>query len=108
MTTDDREQHEEKILIHVDPDIADLIPGYLEKRREDIAAMLTALERGDFETVRILGHSMKGSGGGYGFDAISDIGAGLEQAAKIKHSHEIREQVSALSSYLDRVEVSDE
>jgi HPt (histidine-containing phosphotransfer) domain-containing protein len=108
MTTDGPEQQEGKIPIHVDPDLADLIQGFLEKRRKDTAAMLAALDRSDFETVRILGHSMKGAGGGYGFDAISEIGTALEQAAKGNNSEEIRKQVSDLCSYLDRVEVIDE
>ena len=94
-----------KIIIHVDPDIAELIPGFLENRRKDIAAMLDAMQRGDFESVRILGHSMKGAGGGYGFDAITEIGAALEQAAKQRNAVEIRNRVHELSRYLERVEV---
>ena len=94
-----------KILVRVDPDLADLIPGFLDNRRKDITAMRKALERGDFETVRTLGHSMKGSGGGYGFDAVTDIGAALEQAATGKNSDEIRLRVDDLSVYLDHVEV---
>jgi HPt (histidine-containing phosphotransfer) domain-containing protein len=108
MTTDGREQQEGKIPIHVDPDLSDLIQGFLDKRRKDTVALLTALDGGEFETVRILGHSMKGAGGGYGFDAISEIGAALEQAAKSNNSEEIRKQVSDLCNYLDRVEVMDE
>ena len=96
----------EKIRIHVDPDIADLIPGFLENRRKDITAMQAALEQGDFETVRVLGHSMKGAGGGYGFDAITDIGAALEQAAKDRNRESIGKSLRDLSSYLDRVEVA--
>ena len=94
-----------KILVRVDPDLADLIPGFLENRRKDITAMQGALQQGDFETVRVLGHSMNGAGGGYGFDAITDIGAALEQAAKGGNSDEIRLRLGDLSAYLDRVEV---
>ena len=67
--------------------------------------MQAALEGGDFETVRVLGHSMKGAGGGYGFDAITDIGAALEQTAKDKNPGAIRTSLDELSSFLDRVEV---
>ena len=94
-----------KIIIHVDPDIAELIPGFLQNRRKDIAAMLDAVQRGEFESVRVLGHSMKGDGGGYGFDAITEIGAALEQAAKQRNAVEIRDRVHELSRYLDQVEV---
>jgi HPt (histidine-containing phosphotransfer) domain-containing protein len=67
-----------------------------------------ALERGDFENVRILGHNMKGSGGGYGFDRISEIGASLEEAAKRGGGDEIRAQCSQLVHYLDHVTVDTE
>jgi HPt (histidine-containing phosphotransfer) domain-containing protein len=105
MTTKGGMHREDKILVRVYPEIAELIPGFLENRRKDIAAMLDAVQRGDFETVRVLGHGMNGSGGGYGFDAITEIGAALEQAAKQRNAAEIRERVNELSRYLDRVEV---
>jgi len=61
------------IRIRVDAEIAALVPGFLENRRKDVTLVLQAVDQGDFETARVLGHSMKGSGGGYGFDAITDI-----------------------------------
>ena len=48
---------------------------------------------------------MKGAGGGYGFDAITDIGAALEEAAKDNHHEKALRGVSDLVAYLDRVEV---
>jgi HPt (histidine-containing phosphotransfer) domain-containing protein len=97
--------HGDTIRIRADPDLADLIPGFLDNRRKDITTMGEALERGDFNTVRLLGHSMKGAGGGYGFDAITDIGAVLEQAAQDRNPDAIRQGLRDLSSYLARVEV---
>src|SRR4030042_2427900 len=96
-------KQEGKIIVHVDPDIADLIPGFLENRRKDIKTIAEALTQGDFETIQILGHSMKGAGGSYGFDAITDIGKSLEQAAMAKDSGGIKQMVQELSAYLDRV-----
>ena len=55
--------------------------------------------------MRLLGHSMKGAGGGYGFDAITDIGAALEEAAKDNNPGKALRGVSDLVAYLDRVEV---
>lgn len=92
-----------KILVRVDAEIKDLVPRFLENRRKDIQSMQAALERGDFETIRVLGHSMKGAGGGYGFDPISQIGRSLECFAKEADSGQIRKQMDDLSSYLDRV-----
>jgi signal transduction histidine kinase/CheY-like chemotaxis protein len=93
------------ILVHANPKIADLVPEFLQNRRQDVIAMLYALERDDFATVESLGHGMKGAGGSWGFQAITDIGAALEQAAESADSHASRKWVGELSQYLDRVEV---
>jgi HPt (histidine-containing phosphotransfer) domain-containing protein len=95
----------EKIIVSIDADLEDLIPGYLENRREDCQATLQALERGDYETIRVLGHTMKGTGGGYGFDAITEMGKTLEEAAKRNEPAVIRQTVSDLAHYLQAVEI---
>ena len=105
MTQHSALKQDEKIIVHVDPEIADLIPGFLENRRKDIKAMDEALKQGDFETIEVLGHSMKGAGGSYGFDAITDIGKSLEQAAKDNDAEVIQRSVQELAAYLARVEV---
>ena len=91
--------------MRADPRFVDLIPGFLQNRRQDVVAMLDALDRGDFETVHRLGHGMKGAGGSWGFQAITEIGAALEQAAESADTDASRKWVGELSGYLDRVEV---
>ncbi len=93
------------IRVPANPLVADLIPGFLLNRREDVAAMLDALNTGDFEIVASLGHGMKGAGGSWGFQAITDIGGALELAANSADTDMSRKWVGELSSYLDRVEV---
>lgn len=95
----------EKLVIHADPEIADLIPKFLDNRQKDIDMIESALEKNDFETIRILGHSMKGAGGGYGFDGVTEIGKNLEEAAKEADSNKIRNGVHELAEYLRKVEV---
>ncbi|MEA2624148.1 MAG: hypothetical protein QOD06_193 [Candidatus Binatota bacterium] len=94
-----------RIVIKVDPELQDLIPGFLENRRNDLKAIRTALDQGDFDTIRYLGHGMKGMGGGYGFEQITHIGGSLERAAIGKQSQIIERDAEQLSSYLDRIEV---
>ena len=98
-------QYDNKIVVHVDPDIEDLIPGFLENRQKDINVIKESLESSDYDTIERLGHTMKGSGGGYGFDEITEIGFKIENAAKEKNADEILRQVHDLSDYLGRVEV---
>ena len=105
MTQDSLAQSNGKVIVRVDSDIEELIPGFLENRWADVGTINAGLEQGDFDIIRILGHDMKASGGGYGFDPITDIGVGLEQAAKDRKQEEIRRLVGDLISYLERVEV---
>ncbi|WP_459863257.1 Hpt domain-containing protein [Endothiovibrio diazotrophicus] len=97
---------DDKIVVVVDADLEDIVPGYLENRRKDIVEIGAAVEAGDFESIRVLGHRMKGSGGGYGFDHITDIGFALETAAKGSDAEAIRTQIDDLRDYLARVEVT--
>jgi PAS domain S-box-containing protein len=100
-----RSSRPDAIFVRTDPKIADLIPGFLQNRRQDVIAMLDALDRGDFATVESLGHGMKGAGSSWGFEAITDIGAALEQAAESADTDTARKCVGELTGYLDRVEL---
>nr|CRH06259.1 Conserved protein of unknown function. Containing Hpt domain [Candidatus Magnetococcus massalia] len=94
------------IPVVIDQDLEDIVPGYLENRQKDIKDLNKALEEGDFQTASVLGHRMKGSGAGYGFDEITEIGKTIELAAKASDSSAIAEGVSRLVDYLERVEIS--
>lgn len=95
----------EPIIVKIDPDIEDLIPGFLENRKADINKLRALTEAGDYTDIRIIGHSMKGAGGGYGFDAITEIGDVIERAALASDDATIKEQTSILEDYLSRVEL---
>ena len=96
---------QKKIVVKIDADLEELVPEYLENREEDVKSISELLEKDDFEKVRIIGHSMKGSGGGYGFDRISEIGKIIEDSSKEKNGNEIKKAVEELSQYLRNVEV---
>ncbi len=94
------------ICVEVDEDIRDLVDGFLENRHRDVRRLSESIEAGDFETVRVLGHNMKGVGRNYGFDQISEIGAALEQAGKSLARAEAVKRTRELEDFLDRVEVA--
>lgn len=96
---------QDKIIVHGDPDLQELIPGFLENRRKDLAALSAAVERGDFPAIQAVGHRIKGDGGGYGFAGLSAIGGALERAAQDRNQEAVRGRVAELASYLSRVEV---
>ncbi len=82
-----------------------VVGGYLEKRRGDVAKLREALEHGDYATIRTLGHQMAGTGGGYGFDPITDIGSALEDSAIAIDADRIRTSIEDLDRYLNAVQV---
>ena len=95
----------EQIIVHGDPDLEDLIPGFLEHRLMEAKQILDFLESKDFESIGQRGHSLKGLGGGYGFDEITRIGSLIEQAANRQDVDEVRNQVAQLQKYINCVEV---
>ncbi|MBF0449104.1 MAG: Hpt domain-containing protein [Magnetococcales bacterium] len=95
----------ERITVMVDQDLEDILPGYLKNRHKDLVAIPKALKEGDFNLIRTLGHRMKGSGSGYGFARISEIGENLEEAAKNSESERVATLNSELELYLDSVDI---
>jgi PAS domain S-box-containing protein len=77
-----------------------LIPGFLKKRAGDVPALRSALEQGDVERLRTIGHKMHGSGAAYGFRQMSAIGADIEAAAKTGDMDQVRRSIVALETVL--------
>jgi CheY-like chemotaxis protein len=96
----------ETTAVKVDKDLEDLIPGYLEKRLVDVSSIRDAAGSGNFEAIRVLGHTMKGSGGGYGFDRITEIGRQIEDAAKQGDKDECLRRADELASYLTHLTIT--
>ncbi|MEM7541554.1 MAG: Hpt domain-containing protein [Pseudomonadota bacterium] len=96
---------QEKIVVQIDPDIIELIPGFLDNRKNDVTRIRDLLAAKDFAQIKLLGHSMKGAGGGYGFDEITSIGAVIESAADAEDSGGISDGADRLEKYLSQIEV---
>ena len=94
-----------EIVVHVDPDLEAIVPGFLANRQRDLKTIESCLEKRDFGTVRLLGHRMKGDGGGYGFDQISTIGHHLEEAALAQDVERVQHHHQILLDFLGRVSV---
>ena len=93
----------ERITVHIDRDFEDIVPRFLANRRKDLATLRHALADEDFSTIRMLGHRMKGDGGGYGFDRITEIGGALELAAVQKNHAAAEQHITQLDDFLARL-----
>ncbi len=96
---------ENTITVIIDVDLEELIPGFMENRVKDVEKLRNALSASDNKNIQSIGHSLKGVGGGYGFDEISRLGAEIESAAKADSSEDIGNYVSKLEHYLSNIEI---
>jgi len=96
----------QRIHVTVDASLLDLVPNYLDKRRQDLPKFTEALAIEDYATIRRLGHNLKGTGAGYGFPVLTEIGAAIEDGAQANNGAAIRAKVEELARYLTEVEWS--
>ena len=92
-------------VIRADPYMAHHIPRFLENRRADLIPIREAARVGDLATVKAFGHKLRGSGGTFGFDALSVLGDRLEHSANDAHRTELLRIVDEIAWYLDHVQV---
>jgi len=95
----------EKVIVYVDSDLEELVPEFIENRYEDIEKINAWLDSNEMGEIQRLGHSMKGSGGGYGFHELTNLGGELEQAAMRGDKDEIDDLNKKLAQYLKVVKV---
>jgi PAS domain S-box-containing protein len=80
--------------------LAERTPAFLENCRGNVVEIGKALGRRDFDAIALMGHNMRGAGGAFGFQSITDIGAIIELAAGRSDVDEIMRGSEDLSDYL--------
>ncbi len=93
-------------IVHIDASFEPLMPRFMANRKKEIITMREALSGQDFETVRSVAHGMKGVGGSYGFDRITELAATIEQAAKSADATTITHQLQTLECYVNDVQIT--
>jgi len=95
-----------QVMLSVAERLTARVPAYLKNCQENVATMSDALERVDFETIRFLGHQLRGSGGAFGFQPITDAGAALLRASETSDLIALRAQLAVLQQFLDIAEAA--
>jgi signal transduction histidine kinase/CheY-like chemotaxis protein/HPt (histidine-containing phosphotransfer) domain-containing protein/CHASE3 domain sensor protein len=86
--------------IAVSEQVMALVPQYLASKEKQIEDAREALAARDFGTIRRFGHNLKGTGRGYGFPPIEDLGREIERAAAQADPNRIAEQLDALHRFV--------
>ncbi len=92
-------------VIQIPPDVADLVPGYVRSRRQDVQTMRDHTGAGELAKVRSLGHNMKGTGSAYGLPDVTRIGGLIERAATEGDATALYSHIDELEAFLRRVPV---
>lgn len=92
-------------VVHVDASFEPLMANFLTNRRAEVLRLQDALAARDFDAIRKITHGMKGVGGSYGFDRVTEIAATIEQAARAEDAWTIEQELPVLRIYLACVEV---
>ncbi len=95
----DADQFEQEI----EREMKSLKTYYLRNLAESCRELKAALKNADFSKIGFIGHSLRGSGGSYGFDEVSKIGGDIESAASREATASIAALVSALESFLRHI-----
>ena len=94
-----------KILIEIDEDLEDLVPEYLGSRKKEIDILKNMLASQEFDQIKVIAHNLKGSGGGFGFDYISECGFNIEQMTKKGQADALLEWIEKLDTFLNNIEI---
>ncbi|MBI4825762.1 MAG: response regulator [Nitrospirae bacterium] len=92
-------------VVYIDPDLQDLIPDFMNSMKKEVEKIGAMLSKNDLNEIQRIGHSLKGTGGSYGFNEITDIGKEMEEAAKNSDKEAIIKLNSRLDNYLSTVKI---
>ena len=84
-----------------DDEWAEMQTKYVAHLLTEIPKIKAALNSKDYQALMIFGHNIKGSGGMYGFDDITDIGFKMETLAKAEDFNSLEVIVAELEKNIN-------
>ena len=79
---------------------AEMQEMYIKHTSKELDKINGLLNLESLEAIRTFGHNIKGSGGMYGFDKVTNIGLQIENAAKENDLDSIKLSLSELKDFL--------
>lgn len=92
------------IRVKVDPLLAEIVPKFLERCTRTVPEFRDAVESGDLEAARRIGHVLHGTASSLGFEEMAGIGRKIEQAARGGDSEALAKLADALEEHVSRVQ----
>ncbi|OOM77751.1 hypothetical protein CLPUN_21860 [Clostridium puniceum] len=92
-------------IVNVSSELKDLLPNFLKNRAIEINSLKEATITSNFETIKFLSHSLKGTAGGYGFDYMSLLAKKIELATMNKSLEEIEALIFELEYHFNNMKI---
>ncbi len=92
-----------EIVVNIDPKLAELVPRFLARCRDNAGELRGAVEARNLELARRIGHSLFGTGTSYGFNELGQVGQEIERAARAGDIAGLEGLPERLENYLARV-----
>ena len=83
-----------------DDEWAEMQEMYINHTFKELNTIKEDINSVKFDSLRTFGHNIKGSGGMYGFNEITEIGATIESAAKDENMDQIKSNFDRLETFL--------
>jgi CheY-like chemotaxis protein/HPt (histidine-containing phosphotransfer) domain-containing protein len=97
-------------LLNRDPDsnaeMGGLRVAYLRRRRTELESLRRAVPSEDWHALATAGHNMKGTGAGYGFAELTDLGRHLETAARGRDLLAVEGLLQRIEAYIGLIQPS--
>ncbi|HAS90041.1 MAG TPA: Hpt domain-containing protein [Desulfovibrio sp.] len=95
----------EKILVQVDEDLEAIMGRYLEIRQKELTELEEAVAQENFETIRLLGHRLKGTGSSYGLDELTRLGTLIEDKAMEQDMSGVPDYTAEIKHFLTYLDI---
>ena len=88
-------------------DFQELLEDFLSAAQTRQAVLRESFESGAIDSIRSQAHQIKGAGGGYGFEGLSELAAQLEEVCKDQDAHpeDIAPLLDGVVDYLSRIRI---
>ena len=107
------QQHEDRLkgvspttwVVRPDKDLEDLIPSFMQNRRNELVEIDAAVKGQDFEFIRRLAHTWKGICRPYGFIHLETLSKSLEQSGEREDINAITQLAAEIRDYIENVRI---
>ena len=83
-----------------DEEWAEMQEMYVTHTSKELEKIKTQLNLDSIDSIRTFGHNIKGSGGMYGFNEVTELGLLIETAAKEGNLDSIKSNLEVLEEFL--------